>query len=66
MRAYKKVSNSLDPDQTRHCLHARIQKILSEAVKLLHVFFQKFNEGREDSNTSISGPSSAANETPFK
>ena len=30
------MSKNFDPDQTRHYLHARIQKILSEAVKYLY------------------------------
>ena len=39
-------------------LHARIQKVLSEGVKLLFFFFL-VDEGREDPKNTKSGPSSA-------
>ena len=41
--------------------HARIQEVLSEGVQLSQSFIIIFlvDEGREDPNTIISGPSSA-------
>ena len=41
-------------------IHAGIQKVFSEGVQVLHhFFFSFFYEGKNDLNTSISGPSSA-------
>ena len=40
--------------------HARMQKALSEGVQLAFCFrFVSVDEGREDKNTTISGPSLA-------
>ena len=41
--------------------HARIKKVLSDGVQLRQRFFT-VEEGREDPDTIISGPSSAASE----
>ena len=41
----------------KHKMHMRIQKVLSEEVQLWHFFL--VDEGREDPNTTISGPWSA-------
>ena len=42
---------------------ARIQKVLSEGSNFdnvfLFLFFLKFDEGRKDPNTTVSGPSTA-------
>ena len=46
--------------------YARIQKILLEGVQLKCSFFNVVDEGWEDPNTTISGPSSAFKEMPRK
>ena len=41
-------------------MHARIQEVLSEGVQVWERFsFLLVDEGREDANTTLSGPSSA-------
>ena len=47
-------------------MHARIQEVLSEGSNF-HIFFLFLvDKGREDPNTTISGPTSDGSETPFK
>ena len=53
--------------------HTRIQKVFSEGVRANFDYVYFFliilflvDEGREDSNTTINGPSLSASQTPFK
>ena len=64
------LSFSLPLTTVFYCTHARIQKVLSERVKLNKLVFLLGDDGSEHLNTTTSGPLSArqqnAIQTPFE
>ena len=59
-RQFKGVNTNIRCFQPRKTVinHARIQRVLLEEVQQLTMFFVFFYEGREDPNSTKSGPSS--------